>query len=161
MDLRAREVAAAIRASIVANKSRSNGCNVGTITAATGAGTGTRLNCAVTVVAVLTVMAQVGALAQPPPLQPVNVEPAVGVAVSTMTVFGATDSLQSAPQAIPVPVTVPKPVPDFVTVNNTFETGALSVAQIENSDVPLTACVAVALINPVTSAEAKLAVPAA
>ena len=47
------------------------------------------------------------------PVQPVNVEPAAGVAVSVTAVPLAKFSLQSAPQAIPAgfEVTVPVPVP--------------------------------------------------
>ena len=120
-----------------------------------------RSNCAFTVCAALTVTLHVAVPLQPPPLQPTKVEPAVAAAVRVTTVLGATDSLQSAPQAIPVPVTVPAPVPVLLTVNSTLTTGTLSVTQVENSDVPLTACVAVVLMNPVVSAEAKLAVPAA
>ena len=67
------------------------------------------------------------------------------------------------PQLMPFDrsVTVPLPLPDFVSVSRAFVTTAASGAQAENSDVPLTACVAVALITPVIDADAKLAVPLA
>src|SRR5437899_2858783 len=52
------------------------------------------------------------------PLQPVNVEPASAVAVSVTVVPCENEAEQVAPQSIPVGelVTVPEPVPDFVTV---------------------------------------------
>ncbi|HSN13875.1 MAG TPA: hypothetical protein VLT61_04535, partial [Anaeromyxobacteraceae bacterium] len=53
----------------------------------------------------------------PPPLHPVKVELAPGVASSVTTVPGVKVSVQSAPQLIPVPVTVPVPAPDFVIVS--------------------------------------------
>ncbi len=56
---------------------------------------------------------------QPPPLQPVNVEPATGVAVSVTTVPWPTTSLQSAPHEMPAgdDVTVPVPVPASIAVS--------------------------------------------
>ncbi len=56
-------------------------------------------------------MAQVPVPEQPPPLQPVKVEPLAGVAVRVTVVPRATDSEQSVPQFTPRPVTVPEPVP--------------------------------------------------
>ena len=53
----------------------------------------------------------------PAPVQPANVDPAVAPAVNTTTVFCARVSVQSTPQVMPVPVTVPVPAPDLVTVN--------------------------------------------
>ena len=50
------------------------------------------------------------------PLQPVNVEPAAGVAVRVTAVPLVTDSTQSAPQLMPGPETVPVPAPALVTV---------------------------------------------
>src|SRR2546421_10312 len=53
------------------------------------------------------------------PLQPVNVEPAAGVAVSVTTVPSASAAEQVAPQAIAAGelVTVPLPAPAGLTVN--------------------------------------------
>ncbi len=55
---------------------------------------------------------------QPPPDQPVKVEPAVGFAVSVTAVPCANWALQVAPQLIPAGelVTVPAPVPALLTV---------------------------------------------
>ena len=54
----------------------------------------------------------------PPPLQPVNVEPPAGAAVSTTVLPVAKSAAQVVPQEIPLGllVTVPVPVPDLVTV---------------------------------------------
>ena len=56
---------------------------------------------------------------QPPPLQPVKVKPAAGVAVSTTAVPLANEAEHVAPQAIPLGalVTVPLPAPLGLTVN--------------------------------------------
>ena len=53
------------------------------------------------------------------PLQPPNVDPAATVAVNVTTVPVTYGSVQSSPQSIPpgLLVTVPLPVPPFVTVN--------------------------------------------
>ena len=61
--------------------------------------------------AALIVTVQVPVPEQPPPLQPVNVEPAAGVAVSVTTVPSSNDAAQVAPQVIPAgPLdTVPEP----------------------------------------------------
>ena len=77
--------------------------------------TGTRLKLAVTVVATLTVTAQVPVPEQAP-LQPAKDEPAAGVAVRAMAVPGVTDCEQAVPQLMPAGllVTVPEPVPLFV-----------------------------------------------
>jgi hypothetical protein len=75
------------------------------------------LKLAVTVVATLTVSAQVLVPEQAPPLQPVNVEPVAGTAVRVTAAPGVNDCEQLAPQLIPagVLVTVPEPVPLLVT----------------------------------------------
>ena len=54
----------------------------------------------------------------PPPLQPVNVEPPVGAAVSTTVLPIGKSAAQVVPQEIPLGllVTVPAPVPDSLTV---------------------------------------------
>jgi hypothetical protein len=72
---------------------------------------------AVTVVAAFIVTVQVPVPEQPPPLQPLNVDPPAADAVSVTTVPPLYASEQSAPQLIPagLDVTVPLPVPDLVT----------------------------------------------
>src|SRR5438552_2254003 len=77
-----------------------------------------RAKVAVTVVAALRVTVQVPVPEQPPPLQPVKVEPAAGVAVSVTAVPLAKLAEQVAPQLIPAGelVTVPLPVPAGLTV---------------------------------------------
>ena len=74
------------------------------------------LNVAVTVVAALTVTAQVPVPEQAP-LQPAKLEPAAAAALSVTAVPAGTDCEQVAPQEMPagVPVTVPDPVPFLVT----------------------------------------------
>ena len=66
-----------------------------------------------TVWAALIVTVQVPVPEQPPPLQPVNVEPAAGVAVSVTAVPLANAAAHVAPQAMPAGalVTVPGPAP--------------------------------------------------
>jgi hypothetical protein len=74
---------------------------------------------AVTEVAAVIVTTQVPVPPQPPPLQPVNVELASGVAVRVTTVPWLKFIEQVAPQLTPggLLVTVPSPVPPFVTVS--------------------------------------------
>ena len=57
--------------------------------------------------------------AQPPPLQPVNVEPAAGVAVSVTAVPLGNAAEHVVPQEIPAGelVTVPVPAPVVLTVS--------------------------------------------
>src|SRR5438552_1416454 len=76
------------------------------------------LKVAVTVVAVETVTTQVPVPEHPPPLQPLKVEPAAGLAVSVTAVPLAKLAEQVAPQVMPAGelVTVPLPVPAGVTV---------------------------------------------
>jgi hypothetical protein len=80
---------------------------------------GCRANVAVTDVAALTVTLHVPVPVQPPPLQPVNVEPAAGVAVRVTAVPLANAAEQVAPQEMPAGAleTVPVPVPAFVTAS--------------------------------------------
>ena len=70
-------------------------------------------------VAALMVTVHVPVPAQPPPLQPVNVEPAAGVAVRVTAVPLARVAEHVVPHAIPVGEldTVPAPAPDFVSVS--------------------------------------------
>src|SRR6266704_3302625 len=74
---------------------------------------------AVTVVAALRVTVQVPVPEQPPPLQPLKVEPAAGLAVSVTAVPLVKLAEQVAPQVIPAGelVTVPLPVPALLTVS--------------------------------------------
>ena len=77
------------------------------------------VNVAVTDRSALIVTMQVPVPEQPPPLQPVKVEPAAGVAVRVTTVPSVKDAAQVAPQLIPAGelVTDPQPCPAFVTVS--------------------------------------------
>ncbi|PYN89530.1 MAG: hypothetical protein DMD87_05325 [Candidatus Rokuibacteriota bacterium] len=72
-----------------------------------------------TVVAALSVTVHGLVPEQPPPLQPVKVKPAAGVAVSATAVPLANKAEHVAPQAIPAGalVTVPLPAPPRFTVN--------------------------------------------
>ena len=80
---------------------------------------GCSANVAVTEVAALTVTLQVPVPVQPPPLQPVNVEPAAGVAVKVTTVPLVKLVEHVAPQEIPAGalVMLPLPAPDVATVS--------------------------------------------
>jgi hypothetical protein len=71
----------------------------------------------VTVVAALSVTVQVPVPEQPP-LQPVKVEPAAGVAVRVIVVPLVYEAAHVAPQEMPAGalVTVPVPAPDLLTV---------------------------------------------
>jgi hypothetical protein len=84
------------------------------------------LKVAVTVFAASIITVHVASVPVHAPLQPVNVAPVAGVAVSTTEVPAVKSSLQSAPQAMPegALVTVPLPVPAFVTCSATVETVA-------------------------------------
>src|SRR5881628_498365 len=77
------------------------------------------VNVAVTVVAALRVTVQAPGPEQPPPLQPLKVEPAAGVAVSVTAVPLAKLAVQVAPQLMPAGllVTLPAPVPALETVS--------------------------------------------
>src|SRR5262245_44975835 len=72
---------------------------------------------AVTVVPVFRVTVQAPVPEQPPPLQPVKVEPAAGAAVSVTAVPLVYGAAQVAPQLMPagLEVTVPLPAPALVT----------------------------------------------
>jgi hypothetical protein len=80
---------------------------------------GCRANVAVTAWAALMVTAQVPVPVQPPPLQPVKVDPAAGVAVKVTAVPLAKAAEQVAPQEMPAGAleTVPVPAPAFVTAS--------------------------------------------
>jgi hypothetical protein len=87
------------------------------------------VNVAVTDVAALTVTVQTPVPAHPPPLQPENVEPAAGVAVKVTTVPLVNAVEQVAPQEMPAGalVTVPLPVPEFVTLSANDDCTKLAV----------------------------------
>jgi hypothetical protein len=74
---------------------------------------------AVTVVAALRVTVQAAVPEQPPPLQPLKVEPVAGVAVSVTAVPLAKPAEHVVPQVIPAGllVTVPAPAPAGETVS--------------------------------------------
>src|SRR5881628_1809006 len=78
-----------------------------------------RVKVAVTVVAALRVTVQAPGPEQPPPLQPLKVEPAAGAAVSVTAVPLVKLAVQVAPQVMPAGalVTAPLPVPPFETVS--------------------------------------------
>src|SRR5204863_412582 len=81
-----------------------------------------------TVVAAESVSTQAPVPEHPPPLQPLKVEPAAGVAVSVTAVPLAKLAVHVAPQVIPTGelVTVPLPVPALLTVS--AKLGRLKVA---------------------------------
>jgi hypothetical protein len=77
------------------------------------------VNVAVTAAAAFIVTVHRPVPLQPPPLQPVNADPAFGVAVSVTTVPLTKSAAHVAPQLIPAGllVTVPVPDPARVTVS--------------------------------------------
>src|SRR5438445_771771 len=77
------------------------------------------VNVAVTVVAALRVTVQAPGPEQPPPVQPLKVEPAAGAAVSVTAVPLVKLAAQVAPQVMPAGalVTAPLPVPALLTVS--------------------------------------------
>ena len=92
---------------------------------------GNSVNVAVTALAALTVTTQVPVPAQPPPLQPVKVEPVAGVAVRVTAVPLVKPCEQVVPQAMPVGalLTVPVPVPDLVTLSVKDDCTKLAVTE--------------------------------
>src|SRR5207253_964531 len=91
-----------------------------------------RLKVAVTVVAPETVTTHVPVPEHPPPLQPLKVEPAAGLAVSVTAVPLAKLAEQVAPQLIPAGalVTVPLPVPALLTVSATVGRAKVAVTVV-------------------------------
>jgi hypothetical protein len=77
------------------------------------------VNVAATDVAAVIVTTQIPVPLQPPPLHPANTDPAPGAAVNVTTVPLVKLAAQVAPQSIPAGalVTVPAPLPAFVTVS--------------------------------------------
>jgi hypothetical protein len=94
------------------------------------------LKVAVTVVLALRVVAQRPIPEHPPPLQPAKVEPEDGVAERVIAVPEVTVSEQSLPQEIPVPVTVPDPVPDFNTVRVYVVAPGRDLVAVQEAVVP-------------------------
>src|SRR6267142_1996575 len=86
-------------------------------------------NVAVTDVAALIVTVQVPVPVQPPPLQPVKVDPAAGVAVSVTAVPLANAAEQVAPQEMPTGAleTVPVPAPVLLTVSEKLWSAKVAV----------------------------------
>src|SRR5206468_2488571 len=87
---------------------------------------------AVTVVAALSVTVQVPVPVQPPPLQPVKVEPAAGAAVRVTGVPVANAAEHVAPQEMPAGalVTVPLPAPVLLTVSVKLCTAKVAVTVV-------------------------------
>src|SRR5207237_4504109 len=109
------------------------------------------VNVAVTVVAALTVTVQAPGPEQPPPLQPLKVEPAAGAAVSVTAVPLAKLAAQVAPQVMPAGllVTLPAPVPALETVRVKVCGGKVAVTVV--------AAESVAVQGPVPAEAAPLA----
>ena len=107
-------------------------------------------NVAVTVAAALSVTAQVPVPVQLPPLQPVKVEPAAGVAVRVIAVPLANDAVHVAPQEMPAGllVTVPLPAPVLETVRTNV--GASVTVRLAVAMLPaLSRAVTVSTFTPV------------
>src|SRR5436309_13938964 len=87
---------------------------------------------AVTVVAAFSVTAQVPVPEHPPPLHPVNVEPAAGAAVSVTTVPLANEAVHPAPHEMPAGarVTAPGPAPALLTVSAQFWRGKVALTSV-------------------------------
>jgi hypothetical protein len=96
-------------------------------------------NVAVTVVAALSVTLQVPVLVQPPPLQPVKVEPAAGAAVKVTAVPLLNAAEHVAPQEMPAGalVTVPVPAPALLTVSVKLCTAKVAVTVVAALSVTL------------------------
>jgi hypothetical protein len=114
----------------------------------------TTLKVTVTVDAVFTVTTHAPVPVQAP-LQFPNVEPASGVAVSVTAVPGVTDCEHVAPQLMPAGllVTVPEPVPFFVTVSVTGV--AVNVAVTDVSALTVTTHVPVPVQAPLQPANVE------
>lgn len=93
---------------------------------------GTVLNVAVTDVFAISVTSHVPVPEHPPPVQPAKVDPADAEAVSVTMVPPEKFAEQVAPQLIPtgLEVTVPDPVPFFVTLSWAVTGSVLKVAVI-------------------------------
>src|SRR4030095_11676832 len=87
---------------------------------------------AVTVEPALTAAVQERVPAQPPPLQPVKVEPAADVAVNVTKEPAANEAEHVAPHEMPAGalVTVPVPVPDLLTVSVTDCSAKVAVTEL-------------------------------
>ena len=80
-----------------------------------------------------------------PFFHPKNTDPAVGVGVKTIGFKFVKVSVQSVPQFIPVPVTVPKPVPSFITIR-VLEIGAVGDKE-ESTPTPVKSASAKTLLG--------------
>src|SRR5437773_7101489 len=87
---------------------------------------------AVTVVLAVSVTLQVPVPKQPPPLQPVKIEPLAGVAVSVTKVPLSTEAVQAAPQLIPAgcEVAAPGPMPVLGTARVTLSRVKVAVTVV-------------------------------
>jgi len=96
------------------------------------------------------------------PLQPIKVEPVAAAAVKVTEVPSHMVSEQSEPQSIPVPDTVPVPVPDLVTVRSCFCRAKSAVTDFAASMVTVQAPVPVQAppqppkVEPVAAAAVKV-----
>jgi hypothetical protein len=113
------------------------------------------LNVAVTLSAALIVTAHVPVPVQPAPLQPANVEPELAAALSVTVLPLLKFALQAVPQLMPpgTLVTVPVPLPPFVTLNtncvavNVAVTLSAAVMSIVHVPVPLQAALPLQPVN--------------
>jgi hypothetical protein len=89
------------------------------------------VNAAATATRALPAMVQGPVPAQPPPFQPVNVEPAAGVALSVTGVPAGYDAVQSLPHRMPAGelAMVPAPTPTLLTATSRDDPSFHGVAQ--------------------------------
>lgn len=90
---------------------------------------------------------QIGELPQLGSLQPWKSEPSVMTARSVIDVLCMSDSVQSIPQLIPVPVTVPAPLPESRTVRVCRVTSGVKLAKIVVVQLAITVQVALLLFE--------------
>jgi hypothetical protein len=103
---------------------------------------------AVTACAARIVTVQVPVPVQPPPLQPVNVEPAAGAAVRVTTVPVLKEVEQVAPQEIPAGALATVPAPDLATVSAKDDCDCMNVAVTEVAAIIVTVQVPVPVQPP-------------
>jgi len=117
---------------------------------------------AVTVMLAFIVTVQVSVPLHPPPLQPVKVAPVAAAAVKVTEVPLSKDSVQSAPQSMPAPDTVPLPVPDLATVRSYLFRVKAAVTDFaasivtEQEPVPVQAPLQPVKVEPVDGAAVKV-----
>jgi len=120
-----------------------------------------RVKAAVTDFAAVMVTEQVPVPVQAP-VQPVKVDPVDGAAVKVTEVLSHMVSVQSAPQSIPVPDTVPLPVPDLATVRTYWFLEKMALTDVAavmvtvQVPVPVQAPVQPAKVEPVVAAAVKV-----